>query len=384
MCAVAAGKRGRRVLVLDHAPLPGRKLLLSGGGRCNFTNQVVTGDHYIASNPHFVKSALSRFTPRDFLALLEAHAVPWEERDHGRLFCTGSASEILDLLLVECRSAGVTLITGIPVTGVERQGPGSAGPGAPRFQIWSEKRSFTAGSLVIATGGLSIPGIGAGPFGYRIAEQFGIRVRPTRPGLVPLTLNPGDRALFAGLAGVSVDARVTTPGAAFQEKLLFTHRGLSGPVILQISSYWQPGGTIVIDLLPGSDLAGTLKAEQSSGPRRHLRSVLAARLPRRLVDTFLDGDLTDTPLGSLSHERFRAIARTFQAWSVKPGGSEGYRTAEVTVGGVDCDGISSRTMEARAVPGLYFIGEVLDVTGQLGGYNLHWAWASGLSAGQSV
>lgn len=382
MCAARAGLRGRSVLVADHQASAGRKILVSGGGRCNFTNRTVGPDHYISGNPHFCKSALSRFSPQDFLDLAEAHGIEWEERDLGQLFCTGSASQILDMLMSHCRQAGVTFFLGTPVTGIEPVEP--AADHGPRFRIIAGAETVAARSLVIATGGVSIPGAGATPFGYRVAEQFGLRVVPPRPGLVPFTLHPADKRMLQPLSGISVEAGVVCRRAGFTGRMLFTHRGLSGPVILQVSSYWQPGEEITIDLLPRDRLMDVFAAKQAAAPRKQLRSILCEKLPKRLVDVRLAGVDASRPLGAMSKETLRQAAAAFHQWRVRPGGTEGYRTAEVTVGGVDCCGISSRTMEAVTVPGLFFIGEVLDVTGWLGGYNLHWAWASGYCAGQAV
>lgn len=384
MCAAEAGRRNRKVLVLDHGGAPGKKILMSGGGRCNFTNLRVSADQYISGNPHFCKSALSRFSPEDFLDRVRQHSIPFHEREHGQLFCDRSASDILEMLLAGCDRTGVERIMNTPVEQIEQLRQEDDAHGRYRFRVKAAALDIKSESLVIATGGVSIPGAGASPFGYKVAEQFNIRVLPVQPGLVPFTLQPGDKEILSGLSGVSVDARVSTGTVAFTEKLLFTHRGLSGPVILQVSSHWHPGETITIDLLPGSDLLEIFKAEQALSPRKHVKSVLGDRLPRRLVEALLDKALADQPLHSVSHSLFREIAGVFHTWTIKPGGTEGYRTAEVTVGGVDCNAISSKTMEARNVPGLYFIGEVLDVTGWLGGYNLQWAWSSGWCAGQYV
>lgn len=384
MCAAQAGLRGKKVLVLDHGPCPGRKILMSGGGRSNFTNQRVSSDQYISSNPHFCKSALSRYTARDFVELVGRYGISHEERNHGQLFCTGSASQILDMLLAESRKARVTIRLDTAVEKIERLSGERDRGEAPRFLVHTGAGSIQAQSLVIATGGVSIPGAGASPFGYRVAEQFHIPIVPVRPGLVPFTLGPEDKKMLQPLSGISVDARVRCSSAVFTEKLLFTHRGLSGPVILQISSYWQPGQTILVDLLPLVNLEGILKAEHRSRPRKQVKSILYECLPRRLVDIRLNGLPSVRAMGSVSHNQIRQIAAAFHEWRIKPGGTEGNRTAEVSVGGVDCTRISSRTMEAREVPGLFFIGEVLDVTGWLGGYNLQWAWSSGYCAGQYV
>lgn len=375
MCAARAGSPGKKVLVLDHNKAPGKKILMSGGGRCNFTNREVNADHYICANPHFCKSALSRYTPEDFLDLTASYGIDYEEREFGRLFCTGSASEILDMLLEECRKAGVKLALGREIKAID----GEAG-----FRVQTDREVFQAESLVIATGGVSIPGAGASPLGYRVAEQFGIDVVSPQPGLVPFTLQPDDKKTLAPLAGIAVDAGVSIGKTDFRENLLFTHRGMSGPVILQISSFWQPGDTITIDLLPWANLAEFLTEKQAAHPKKQIQSILGKKLPKRLVTVRLPASLSGRPLSSLSPAQLRQVARAFQKWEIKPGGTEGYRTAEVTKGGVDCRCISSKTMEARDMPGLFFIGEVLDVTGQLGGYNLHWAWASGWCAGRHV
>ena len=377
MCAMEAGNRGRRVMVLDHGNTPGRKLLMSGGGRCNFTNRYIEADRYLSHNPHFCKSALSRYTQWDFIELVNKHRIAYSERSHGQLFCIGSARQILDMLWSECEKAGVVFSLD---TGIEK----IEGFTDRLFAIHTSQGRYTSHALVVATGGLSIPGAGASPLGYKIARQFGIQVRPPRAGLVPFTLQPTDKKTLAGLSGVAVDAVVSNRRQQFRENLLFTHRGLSGPVILQLSSYWQPGEPITIDLLPDMDLVEVLKAQQQHRPQRKAKSVLAAFLPKRLVATLIPPAVAELTLQHLSHQQFREIAARLKQWPLKPGGTEGYRTAEVTVGGVDCDAISSKTMQARQVPGLFFTGEVLDVTGWLGGYNLQWAWSSGWCAGQVV
>ncbi len=377
MCAMEAGKRGRRVMVLDHGNTPGRKLLMSGGGRCNFTNRDIDADRYLSHNPHFCKSALSRYTQWDFLELVKKHRIAYSERFHGQLFCIGSARQILDMLWSECEQAGVSFSLD---TGIEK----IEGLTDHLFVVHTSRGGYTSHALVVATGGLSIPGAGASPLGYEIARQFGIRVRPPRAGLVPFTLQPTDKKILAGLSGIAVDAVVSNRRQQFRENLLFTHRGLSGPAILQLSSYWQPGEPITIDLLPDLDLVAVLKAEQQQHPQRKVKSVLAGFLPKRLVVALIPPEWADRSLQHHSHRKFGEIAARLQQWTLKPGGTEGYRTAEVTVGGVDGDAISSKTMQARQVPGLFFTGEVLDVTGWLGGYNLQWAWSSGWCAGQVV
>lgn len=378
MCAAQAGSRGRRVIVLDHGAKPGRKILMSGGGRCNFTNRRVSAQNYISSNPHFVKSALSRYSPQDFLDLVRRHNISFSEREHGQLFCTESAQEILAMLLTQCERANVSLRLNTSIDGIDRADTGQG------FLVHTTGGSLGATSLVIATGGVSIPSAGATPLGYKIAEQFGIPVVPPRPGLVPLTLHPEDKKVLAPLAGISVNASVHTWSVSFKEQLLFTHRGLSGPVILQISSSWQPGTVLTINLFPDEDISEQLSTEQKIHPKRHLKSFLTQRLPKRLVEARLDEKLLDTPLHAIQGQRLSHVAEAIHAWKIQPGGTEGYRTAEVTVGGIDCRRFSSKTMESRDVPGLYAIGEVLDVTGWLGGYNLQWAWSSAWAAGQVV
>ncbi len=375
MCAMAAGRRHRRVVVLDHGKQPGRKILMSGGGRCNFTNTGVTADNYISHNPHFVKSALSRFSQWDFLEMINTHHISYHERDHGQLFCNDSSKEVLEMLLLECQKAKVDIRLETAIDKITPTEPS-------KFSVSTNRGIFQGQSLVVATGGLSIPGAGATPLGYRIAEQFHIKVWPTRPGLVPFTLQPPDKQKLSDLPGISVDAAVTVGNHSFRENILFTHRGLSGPAILQISSMWSPGEEITINLLPEIDLEEIFKATQSKFPKRKVKSLLADLVPKRLVAAMVEESLADQPLHALSHSKFKAIAKSLHHWQLKPGGTEGYRTAEVTLGGVDCHALSSKTMEARQAKGLFFTGEVLDVTGWLGGYNLQWAWSSGWCAGQ--
>lgn len=379
MCAAQAGKRKRRVILLDNGPKPGRKILMAGGGKCNFTNRSITPENYICSNPHFVKSALSRFTQDDFIEQVERSAIPYHERRHGQLFCNESAARILDMLVAHCRRNRVTIATKTAVSKIRRCETSGL------FHLTAGETKIQTPSLIIATGGVSTPAAGATPFGYRVAEQFGIPVVAPRPGLVPLTLAPGDKAVLQSLSGISVPARVCCNRADFREQLLFTHRGLSGPVILQISSYWRPGDTVTIDLLPRLNLEEQLGQARVRHPKKQVRSLILRHLPRRLADARLAsiGGL-HSPVSGLSRETLKQLALAFHRWQVKPGGTEGNRTAEVTVGGVDCQALSSKTFEARNIPGLYFIGEVLDVTGQLGGYNLQWAWSSGFCAGQWV
>ncbi len=377
MCAMAAGRRNRQVVVLEHGKQPGRKILMSGGGRCNFTNINMEADNFISHNPHFVKSALSRFSQWDFLEMINNHHIPYHERDHGQLFCDNSSGDIMEMLLKECQTAHVDIWPGTTIDKITRIDPAG-------FSVSTSQGLFQAQSLVVATGGLSIPGAGATPLGYRIAEQFNIKVWSTRPGLVPFTLQPPDKKKLSGLPGISVDATVTVGHHSFRENILFTHRGLSGPAILQISSMWPPGEEIIINLMPEIDLEKILKTAQLKSPKRKVKSLLADFLPKRLVAAMVDESMADQALHVLSHTKFKAIAQSLNQWQLKPGGTEGYRTAEVTLGGVDCNAISSKTMEASQIKGLFFTGEVLDVTGWLGGYNLQWAWSSGWCAGQYV
>ena len=374
LCAIEAAKRGRKVLVLDHANKVGKKILMSGGGRCNFTNYDIAPDRYLSHNPHFHKSALSRYTQHDFIALVKKHRIPFHEKTLGQLFCDHKSQDIVDLLLKECQQyqVNIQLNTSIETITALTQG----------FKLKTTQGSFSCDSLVIATGGLSIPTMGASPFGYKIAEQFGLKVWPTRAGLVPFTLQPHDKAKLEPLSGVSVNCIAQSEDQNFHEDMLFTHRGLSGPAMLQISSYWQPGEELLINMLPQLDLETELKNRQQQKSQALIKNILSEYLPKRVVSTFLEGDMAESNLQDLSHKLLKQIAAIFQAWSIKPNGTEGYRTAEVTLGGVDCDAISSKTMMANSVPGLYFIGEVLDVSGWLGGYNFQWAWSSGWAAGQ--
>ncbi len=377
MCAAEAGKRGRRVLVIDHAEKPGKKILISGGGRCNFTNRNTEAENYLSTNPHFCKSALQRFPPAAFISLVEKHGIRYQERSHGQLFCSENAGQIVEMLLQESRNGGVRIEVNTTITKVE-------GVPGQHYLISTNNGLFKTSSLVVASGGLSIPGAGASPLGYEIARQFGLEIRSTRAGLVPLTLQPADKEQFATLTGIAVDSLVSTSIISFRENLLFTHRGLSGPAILQISSYWQPGETITIDFLPGSALDVVLSEAQKSQPKKLVKTLLSELLPKRLVGALLPEDLAGKTLADLSRTESTQVAALIHNRMIKPAGSEGYRTAEVTCGGVSVDKLSSKTFECREVPGLYFIGEVLDVTGWLGGYNLHWAWASGWCAGQYV
>ena len=377
MCAIEAGKRQRKVLVLDHANKAGKKILMSGGGRCNFTNLDVSADNYISHNPHFCKSALSRFTQWDFIGMLQGYQIPYHEREHGQLFCDGSAKEIRDMLLAECRQVNVSIRLETTIKKVVKQ-PTTG------FRLETSKGELECDSLVIATGGLSIPKMGATPFGYKIAEQFGINVWPPVAGLVPFTLHDKDKARFAALSGIAVECIASTAQKTFRENLLFTHRGLSGPVMLQISSYWQAGETLLINLLPDRDLASELIQLQQQAAKQQLKTVLSRYLAKRLLTAILDAKALEQTVASLSPNQCQAIAQQLHDWCIQPNGTEGYRTAEVTLGGVDTNALSSKTMACKDIAGLYFIGEVVDVTGWLGGYNFQWAWASGWCAGQYV
>jgi predicted Rossmann fold flavoprotein len=377
MCAIEAGKRGRKVMVLDHANKPGKKILMSGGGRCNFTNTDISASNYISHNPHFCKSALSRYTQWDFIALVNEYQIPYHERDLGKLFCNDSAKDILNMLLAECKKAKVSIHLDCNIKNIGQKENGA-------FEVESSLGIFQTASLVIASGGLSIPKMCASPLGYKVAEQFGHHIWPTTAGLVPFTLQPRDKESLAELSGIAVDSCVSNERIQFNENMLFTHRGLSGPAILQISSYWQAGEAISINLLPDLDLVDFIKTRQATQPNIKLKTALAEVLPKRLIPAVLGQETTDKPLQELSQVRIEAIAKQLQHWQIKPNGTEGYRTAEVTLGGVDCNELSSKTMESSKVAGLYFIGEVVDVTGWLGGYNFQWAWSSGWCAGQVV
>lgn len=372
MAAAVAGRRGRRVLVIDHAPEAGRKILISGGGRCNFTNIGATHDRYLSANPHFARSALDRYTPQDFIALVDAHRIAWHEKTLGQLFCDGSARAIVAMLLDEASAGGVDLALGAAIRDVDHA------DGC--FTVSYGARTATAPALVIATGGPSIPKLGATGFAYDLARRFGLKVVEPRPALVPLTL-PGEEALFRSLSGVATPVVARCGKAAFAEAALFTHRGLSGPAILQVSSYWRHGESIGIDFLPGAE-AGWLRAAKRARPRAALRSVLP--LPERLAQALAERIGADGDLHAQGDAALAAIEARLADWRFTPNGSEGFAKAEVTVGGIATAGLSSKTMEARSVPGLYAIGEAVDVTGWLGGYNFQWAWASGVAAGEAI
>lgn len=373
MCAVEAGKRGRSVLVLDHAEKIGKKIRVSGGGRCNFTNTDVRPDNYLSYNPHFCKSALARFTPNDFIAMLERHGVGYYEKEAGQLFCKESSGEIITMLQRECGRAGVETDLHCRIEEVRKD---------DLFTLQTSHGTFESDSLVVATGGISYPQIGATDIGYRIARQFGLKVTEVRPALVPFTFTPEDRKLAIELSGISLNAAVSCGGRVFSGDILFTHKGLSGPAILQASSYWNPGDDVKISLLPDAD------AYELFISRRHgnmeMKNLIAEHLPRRFALKWCDINIQSKPVNQYSDKELRVIADKLHNWTIKPAGTEGYKTAEVTLGGVDTEELSSKTMEAKKIQGLYFTGEVVDVTGQIGGYNLHWAWASGFAAGQFV
>ncbi|MFN3363470.1 MAG: NAD(P)/FAD-dependent oxidoreductase [Allorhizobium sp.] len=376
MAAFTAGRRGKSVIVLDHADQVGKKILISGGGRCNFTNLHAGPKNYISENPHFAKSALARYTPSDFIAMVDRHKIAWHEKTLGQLFCDDSAKDIIRMLLEEMRAVHVDLRLSCEISEVEK--------GPDCFRLSTSEGPIRAASLVMASGGKSIPKMGATGFAYRIAEQFGLPVTETRPALVPLTLEPNLLGELSELSGVAVDADVACGKTRFHEALLFTHRGLSGPSILQISSYWREGDEIQLSLEPGVAILEHLKTAKRENGRQQVQTVLAQYLPKRLAQYLAETAKLERPLADLPDKALSSLSERIRRWPIKPAGSEGYRTAEVTLGGVDTDALDSRSMQAKTVPGLYFIGECVDVTGWLGGYNFQWAWASGHAAGEAV
>jgi predicted Rossmann fold flavoprotein len=371
MCAIEAGKRGRRVAVLERADRLGKKILISGGGRCNFTNIHCQPEHFLSSNPHFAKSALSRYTPSDFIALVQKHRIPYYEKTLGQLFCDRSARDIVEMLEAECRAANVTIFRSIKIRQVSR---------ATDFLVESESGDFHASALVVATGGLSIPKIGATSFGFDLARQFGIEIREPWPGLVPLLFSAKDCAAYCDLAGISADVVTSCQGQYFREKMLITHRGLSGPAILQLSSYWKKNEAIAIDLAPDREVTASFRDPKIPRTAANLRTELKKALPHRLADRWLELH----PIDSWTNSGLKQVEQLAHAWTVTPAGTEGYEKAEVTAGGVDTNELSAKTMESRKVPGLFFVGEVVDVTGHLGGFNFQWAWASGAAAGRAL
>ena len=375
LCAIEAARTGKRIELLDHSERIGKKILISGGGRCNFTNLHCTPADFLSNNPHFAKSALARYTPQDFIALVEAHNIPYHEKTLGQLFCDGSAKEIVAMLEQECAQAGVTIHTSCEITEIRH---------SSSYIIETSRGAFTAPALVIATGGPAIPKMGATGFGYEVAARFGLNVIPPRPALVPLTFAPAEAARFCDLAGLSADVIASTgttrKAASFREKLLITHRGLSGPAVLQISSYWTPGNPVFIDLAPGRDLTAPLREPTARRDLASTRSALSAVLPQRLATRWVELN----PPTAFTNRALEEADDRLHHWTIYPDGTEGFEKAEVTAGGVDTNQLSARTMEARNVPGLYFIGEVVDVTGHLGGFNFQWAWASGAAAGRAI
>ncbi|MEL0632177.1 NAD(P)/FAD-dependent oxidoreductase [Pseudoalteromonas carrageenovora] len=376
MCAAQAGYRGRSVTVLDMGKKPGRKILISGGGRCNFTNENASPENYLCGNPHFVKSCLSRYTQHDFIELVDRHGLAYHHKTLGQLFCDNSAQDIVDILLTECEWAGVNIKLRSEVLSVTKTDSG--------YSVTTEQETLTCESLVIASGGLTMPKLGASPIGYKIAEQFGLKVLPTMAALVPFTLHQHDKGRFEGLSGISIPCEVSSEdGTVFKENILFTHRGLSGPAILQISSFWRAGQAVTINLLPELDLKQQLADWRETQSQKSLKNSLATILPKRFIEILHESKaIPDCNINQLTHAQIDELVNYIHAWKIKPNGTEGYRTAEVTLGGVDTDELSSKTFEAKKAKGLYFIGEVTDVTGWLGGYNFQYAWSCGFAAGQ--
>lgn len=376
MCALTAGQRGLRTLVIEHANRVGKKILMSGGGRCNFTNTGTTPANYLSANPHFCKSALARYTPSDFIQMVERHGIAYHEKELGQLFCDDSSKQIVKMLVDECEAAGVRIETGCSVENVQHTDGG--------FRLRTTRGTLSAPALVVACGGLSIPSMGASGFGYELARQFGHTVLPTRAGLVPLTLTGKHQEHLQDLSGVALPVEATCNGQSFRNFMLITHRGVSGPSILQISSYWRPGDDLRLNLLPDGDAFQLLREQQAVRPAAELKTVLSDLLPRRFAQRLCELWLPNRPMKQFNDPQLREIAAQLQSWPLVASGTEGYRTAEVTLGGVDTDELSSSTMQSKKIPGLYFIGEVVDVTGWLGGYNFQWAWASGHAAGNAV
>lgn len=377
MCAIRAGQRGKRVRVIEHANRVGKKILMSGGGRCNFTNTGTTPANFLSANPHFCKSALARYTPSHFIELVQKHRIAFHEKELGQLFCDDSSKQIVAMLLAECAAAGVQVQTDCHIERVQHQDSGG-------FRLHTSAGVIVAASLVVASGGLSIPSMGASGFGYELARQFGHTVLLTRAGLVPLTLSGKHQERFSELSGVALPVTASCNGQSFSNFMLITHRGVSGPAILQISSYWQPGDALLLDLLPGSDALQTLQTLQAERPAAELKTLLAELLPKRFAQRLCEHWLHSKPIRQFNLPELKAVAELLQNFALVASGSEGYRTAEVTLGGIDTHELSSSTMQSRKVPGLYFIGEVVDVSGWLGGYNFQWAWASGHAAGEVV
>lgn len=375
MCGAAAGQKGKSVIIIDHADRAGEKIRISGGGRCNFTNLHCSPDNFISENPHFAKSSLSRYTQYDFIDLVERYGIAWHEKTKGQLFCDGRSQDIIDMLLAECQSAGNQIRLGTEILGIEKLGEG--------FVVTTQAQTLATPNVVIACGGPSIPKMGATGYGYKVAEQFGLDIIPPVPALVPLTFTDQLKAPIAALSGVSVDTIISNDAAQFDEAMLFTHRGLSGPAILQISSYWNPGSAITVDMAPGRDTLAELKSAKEKTPKLSPEKWLAAHLPARLA-AHLAAQFSYQRLADMPDRELVNLALQVSAWHIRPAGTEGYRKAEVTRGGVNTDELSSKTLEAKKVKGLYFIGEVVDVTGHLGGHNFQWAWASGAACGNAI
>ena len=378
MCAATAGYRGKSVTLVDMGKKPGRKILISGGGRCNFTNENASPENYLCQNPHFVKSCLSRYSAQDFIELVDRHGLEYHHKTLGQLFCNDSAQDIVNILITECEWAGVDIALRSEVLFVEKNDQG--------YLVTTSGENYQCQSLVVAAGGLTMPKLGATPVGYKIAQQFGLNVLPTTAALVPFTLHDHDKQRFDGLSGISIDCLVTSEsGTSFRENILFTHRGLSGPAILQISSFWQAGQAVTIDLLPASPINELINEWRQTSGQKSLKNMLATVLPKRFVEAAINNkEITDKTINQISNDEITYLSQYLHHWQIKPNGTEGYRTAEVTLGGVDTDELSSKTFEAKSVKGLYFIGEVTDVTGWLGGYNFQYAWSSGVACGQAV
>lgn len=378
MAASKAAERGRKTVVLDHAKRPGKKILISGGGRCNFTNYYIEPEKYLCENPHFCKSALSQYTQWDFIALVEQHNISYHEKTLGQLFCDDSAKEIVEMLVSECEQNAVQFSYQTEILGVEKLESGL-------FLIKTNKSDYQCESLIIATGGLSMPKLGATPFAYKVAEQFELEVLPTRAGLVPFTLDPTLKDILSEVSGISTNVTVSTNNTSFAEDMLITHRGLSGPAILQISSYWKPGDLVEVDLLPSEDIKNIITLALAEQPNVTTKNLLSNHFAKRLVDKLIDlFEIPNVPIKQLTHKQIELLSKNIHTWNLKPSGTEGYRTAEVTIGGLNTNHLSSKTMEVKSVPGLFFIGEAVDVTGWLGGYNFQWAWSSGWVAGKNT
>ena len=378
MAAATAGYRGRSVTVVDMGKKPGRKILISGGGRCNFTNENASPENYLCQNPHFAKSALSRYSAQDFIELVDRHGLNYHHKTLGQLFCDNSAQDIVDILMTECEWAGVDVAMRSEVISVNKNDTG--------YEVVTAGESYQCESLIIASGGLTMPKLGASPIGYKVAEQFGLKVLPTMAALVPFTLHDHDKQKFDGLSGISIATEVTSEdGTTFKENILFTHRGLSGPAILQISSFWRSGQAVTINLLPETSIDELISEWRETSGQKSLKNMLATVLPKRFIEALIkQKDISDKAINQISNDEITYLGQYLHQWQIKPNGTEGYRTAEVTLGGVDTDEISSKTFEAKKAKGLYFIGEAIDVTGWLGGYNFQFAWSSGVACGQAV